>query len=380
MKTKLPAGWGEVEFLDCLEFEASNNKLKIQQKDFLEEGEYPIIDQGEKFIAGYTNDKSKIYSKKLPVVIFGDHTRIIKFVNFSFALGADGVKILVPNKHINAKYLYYVLNKLKIPSAGYSRHYKFLKEIKIPLPVKDDKPDLETQQKIVSILEKAEKAKEWRKKADELTNELLKAVFFEMFGKYFEGKKYLKKIEFFCPNKKNSIKAGPFGSSLKKESYVKKGYKIYGQEQVIKDDLNFGDYYIDRIKYLELENYKVQEGDILISLVGTYGKISIVPKNFEEGIINPRLMKITLDKAKMNPIFFKYLFLSPYVKSQLEQVSHGGTMDILNVGLIKNTDFPEIPISLQNKFASIVKKVEEVKEQQKQSKEQLDNLFNVLMQ
>ena len=128
MKTKLPEGWREVEFLDSLENEASNNKLKIQGNDFLETGKYPIIDQGKIFIAGYTNDKSKVYSEKLPAVIFGDHTRIFKFVDFPFALGADGVKILVPKKEIDVKYYFFYLRNLPILSAGYSRHYKFLKE------------------------------------------------------------------------------------------------------------------------------------------------------------------------------------------------------------------------------------------------------------
>ena len=89
---------------------------------------------------------------------------------------------------------------------------------------------------------------------------------------------------------KHSIKAGPFGSALKKESYVPAGYKIYGQEQVIRGDTAYGDYYINEEKYLELESCKVQAGDVLISLVGTYGKTLIVSHDHEPGIINPRLI------------------------------------------------------------------------------------------
>ena len=85
-------------------------------------------------------------------------------------------------------------------------------------------------------------------------------------------------VEDVALNEKHSIKAGPFGSSLKKEFYVQEGYKIYGQEQVIKDDMSFGNYYISEKKYKELESCKVKAGDILISLVGTYGKISIIPE------------------------------------------------------------------------------------------------------
>jgi type I restriction enzyme S subunit len=253
-------------------------------------------------------------------------------------------------------------------------------ELKIPIPFKDGKPDLETQKKIVQILEQAEQLKQKRGQADKLIDDYLKSVFNEMFNKYFKDKKKFKKINFFCIEDKNAIKAGPFGSSLKKEIYVARGYKIYGQEQVIRDDFKFGDYYISEEKYEELKNYKIKEGDVLISLVGTYGKISIVPKDFEPGIINPRLMKISFDNSKMLPIFFKYLFLSPFIRSQLERVSHGGTMDIVNVGLIKALDFPDIPIKLQQKFTSMVEKIEEIKKKQNKNKEEIDNLFNALMQ
>ena len=98
----LPEGWDIKNFTDCIEKEASSNKLKIPKHEFQDEGEYPIIDQGAEYIAGYTNDSSKVYNGDLPIVIFGDHTRIFKFVDFPFALGADGTKILVPNSRLTA--------------------------------------------------------------------------------------------------------------------------------------------------------------------------------------------------------------------------------------------------------------------------------------
>ena len=88
---------------------------------------------------------------------------------------------------------------------------------------------------------------------------------------------------------KPAIKAGPFGSSLKKEFYTNKGYKIYGQEQVIRGDVSYGDYYISEEKYTQLKSCMVQPGDLLISLVGTVGKILLIPENAEKGIIKPTL-------------------------------------------------------------------------------------------
>jgi type I restriction enzyme S subunit len=190
----------------------------------------------------------------------------------------------------------------------------------------------------------------------------------------------LKNIKDFSSPNKNAIKAGPFGSSLKKECYTKTGFKIYGQEQVINDDLQFGDYYISEEKYQELINYSVRAGDILISLVGSYGKISIVPESFEKGIINPRLMKISLNQELVLPIYFKHLFLTKAILNQIEELSHGGTMDIINVGIVKQLKFPVPSLDLQQQFVHIVEQVETLREKQSASREEIKGLFEELMQ
>jgi len=137
---------------------------------------------------------------------------------------------------------------------------------------------------------------------------------------------------------KNSIKAGPFGSSLKKEFYVEDGYKIYGQEQVISGDHTYGDYYVNENKFKELESCKVKTKDILISLVGTVGKVLILPENIEAGIINPRLIKIS-PNSYYSPKFFKCYFESVFLKNTYQTKSHGATMKILNLSIIQELPF-----------------------------------------
>jgi len=267
---------------------------------------------------------------------------------------------------------------MKINAGATRQALNFSQVSKFKIPILP----IQTQKKIVEIVKKAEKLKEWRAEADELADEYLRSVFLAMFGHSGINPKNwpLMKAEEICLNEKSAIKAGPFGSSLKKEFYVEKGYKIYGQEQVIRDDLTFGDYYIPKEIYKKLENCKIKEGDILISLVGSYGKISIVPKQFEPGIINPRLMKISLNQKIILPVFFKFLLNSEGIKKKIQQVSHGGTMDIINVKIIKQLYFPIPPIELQNQFVEIVQQVETLKSYQTESKQQIDNLFNTIMQ
>ncbi|MFD1874512.1 restriction endonuclease subunit S [Hymenobacter bucti] len=141
----------------------------------------------------------------------------------------------------------------------------------------------------------------------------------------------------------NALKAGPFGSALKKEYYVSEGYKVYGQEQVIRQDAFYGDYFIDESRYEMLSSCRVKPGDILVSLVGTIGKVLILPEGISPGIINPRLVKLSLNKDAIKAEFAKMYLDSPTVKSRFSNVSHGGTMDILNLSTLKDLPVPLPP-------------------------------------
>lgn len=223
--------------------------------------------------------------------------------------------------------------------------------------------DFEQQHEYAANLEKIYAIIQMRKQELKKMDELIRARFVEMFGDPVANPEGwpMPFIEDVISKQKNALKAGPFGSALKKEYYVKSGYKIYGQEQVISGDPDYGDYYIDEDRYRQLENCAVQAGDVLISLVGTYGKLLIMPERFEPGIINPRLMKITFDKEKVNPYYFKHYFLSDSLKRSLANNTHGGTMDILNLGIVRKLRMPLPPIELQNKFVAFVSQVDKSK-------------------
>jgi type I restriction enzyme S subunit len=110
-------------------------------------GKYPIIDQGQSDIAGYTDSDDCVIKPDIPLVIFGDHTRSLKYADFPFALGADGTKPLVASDGLNPKFLFYALANLDIPSRGYNRHYKILAEKIIAFPSIQ-----EEQSQIVTLL------------------------------------------------------------------------------------------------------------------------------------------------------------------------------------------------------------------------------------
>ena len=164
---------------------------------------------------------------------------------------------------------------------------------------------------------------------------------------------------------KHALKAGPFGSALKKEFYVESGYKIYGQEQVIRGDASFGDYFINEAKYQELSSCAVAPGDVLVSLVGTTGKVLVMPPGAHPGIINPRLLKLSLCQEHIAPQYAAYFLQSSWARTFFKRQAHGGTMEILNLGIIKALPVALPPIAEQHRIVaevdrclSIVREVE----------------------
>ena len=147
MPYKLPSNWCWVKLPVLYENLTSSDK-KIPQKNYLREGLYSIIDQGKELIGGYTNEKKYLYDGELPVVIFGDHTRAVKYVDFVFAQGADGVKVLKPSRCILPKYLYYCIKNLNIVDLGYRRHFPLFPQYFAPLA------PMEEQKRIVEVIEK----------------------------------------------------------------------------------------------------------------------------------------------------------------------------------------------------------------------------------
>ena len=143
---------GEWKFAIFAElYKVANNKAtQVKSSDYLDFGDTPVVDQGKSLISGYTNN-TNIY-KDLPVIIFGDHTRIIKWVDFSFAQGADGTQVLKNSKLLDAKFSYYVLANTTIPNLGYSRHMRELKEKDFKYP-----QNVAEQQRIASVLTTADK-------------------------------------------------------------------------------------------------------------------------------------------------------------------------------------------------------------------------------
>lgn len=373
--------WKEVEIGELLDYEQPGKY--IVDGEILKEktkSSVPVLTANKSFILGYTEEKKGIYENP-PVIIFDDFTTDTKFVDFKFKVKSSAMKLLKPkSKDVNLKFVFLMMKGIQLNFSTHKRYYlSVYQKRNILIPFSNNKPDLKEQERIVKILEESERLNERGKRAEELLDEFLKSIFYEMFLKD-EEKFEIKKLSDVVLPEKNSLKRGPFGGSLKKEIFVSEGFKVYEQQNAIYDNCERGNYYITSNKFEEMKDFSVKPGDIIISCSGTIGKISILPKNCPKGIINQALLKISLDNKKILHLFFKFFFESPIIQDKLFGFSHGsGIKNFPPMSNIRNLEIPLPPLSLQQKFASIVEQIEKMKESVNKTKQNSKELFNSLV-
>jgi len=176
--------WQTYNFSDCIVDNSVGRANQINSSEIKKSGKYPVVDQGQDFIAGYSNEEDKLVNTGLPYVIFGDHTRCFKYVDFPFIVGADGTKVISPDtKLFEPKFFYFQLLSFDIPSRGYNRHYKLLKEKYLY------KPPLPEQRKIAHVLSAVQRAIEQQDKLIRTTTELKKAQMQKLFSEGLNGEK-----------------------------------------------------------------------------------------------------------------------------------------------------------------------------------------------
>lgn len=150
----------------------------------------------------------------------------------------------------------------------------------------------------------------------------------------------------------SAMKIGPFGSSLKKESFVASGIKVYAQENTFTEDFSIGDYYITEEKYNELKSCELFPNDLVISMMGTVGACAIFPKTAEKGIMNSHLLRLQFNESVMPEYIKIQLKDSTSIRKQIDKLSVGSIMNGLSSSVVKKLVFPMTCIEEQNKIVS----------------------------
>lgn len=360
-------GWTYKLFEDCLMKATKPNQ--VQTSEYHTGTKYPIISQEDKMVSGYCDDSSLLYHIEKPIVIFGDHTRVLKYVDFDFVVGADGVKILIPKDFLRAKFLLYYLRWYNVPSLGYSRHYKLLKEINIPVP------PLSEQQRIVNELDLLSSIIEKKKAQLKEYDQLAQSIFFDMFGDPVSNEKgwEVKKLGEVCAQKTKIARASKSFTSNSPIEYIDIS-SIDKNSKTITTTTSY--IFCDAPSRAQ---QIVEYGDILISLVRpNLQNIAIVLYNKDNLVGSSGFCVIRPKQLTIKEYLF-YVIRSSYFTDYLMQRVSGANYPAVREEDVKSYTLPIPPLTLQQSFASKIEAIEQQKALIHQSITEAETLFNSRM-
>lgn len=337
--------------------------VKIKTDEYHPIGKYQIIDQGQEAVAGYSDLEDGVF-ENVPAIVFGDHTRIVKYVDQPFFLGADGVKVLRSRfKDANYRYLYYALKSVKIPNTGYNRHFKWLKEAKIYYP------NSEEQSKIVLILDEISLVIEHRQRQLQKLDELVKARFVELFGDC----KSMVSMNELCSIITDGTHQPPrfqeSGIPFIFVSNLVDNVVTYNAEKFISEDT-----------YAELyKRTPIEIGDLLLSTVGSYGHPAVVTED-RKFLFQRHIAYLKPRHNMVNSFYLHSALLAPDGQRQIEEKVKGIAQKTLNLSEIKKIVVPLPTIEEQNQFEKFINQINKSKVAVQKALDEAQLLFDSLMQ
>ena len=300
---------------------------KTKQKEYLEIGLLPIVDQGKEIIGGYTNEVEKNIVCNLPVIVFGDHTCSVKYINFPFGAGADGIKILKAKDNVLPQYLFYGTQYLvfHLHDRGYARHYQHIEKMDLYVP------PIEEQRRIVSRLEELfselDSAVETLQKTRQQLEIYRQAVMKEAFDSIAVESKSVS-IKDVCNDIKVGIVIKP--SQYYTDSAV--GVKAFRSANVREFSINNSDWVYLTLKGHELnKRSEIHTDDVLIVRSGYPGTSCVVTDEYNNCNAIDILIAVP-NKSLIIPDYLCAYTNSPYGKKLVQEKKRGVAQAHLNVG------------------------------------------------
>lgn len=313
---------------------------------------------------------------------------IAQNTDYEFAIISPLYPTLRVKQEHDPRYCYYILSSElmrlyydKISFGSVPRKRRAALDEFLNLPI-ETLPPLPEQKRIAAILDKADAVRRKRQEAIHLTEEFLRSVFLDMFGDLsFNPNKYPRVPLIEIAETDDGIKCGPFGTQLAKSEYRKNGVPLWGIKHV---NSNFT---LDTVEFLspqkanDLRSYSISTGDLVMTRKGTVGNCSVYPDDYSDGIMHSDLLRIRLDRRKSTPQFMTWqLITSQDVAYQISLLSQGAIMAGINVTKLKSIEVMLPPLTLQNRFALIVRKHSLLLRKERAKLDLEEDLFNSLVQ
>jgi len=359
-------GWRLAPF-DSVMADESGGNLKTPQSEFLPAGRYAVVDQGKQLVAGYVNDQSRLCRVELPAIVFGDHTRCFKYVDFPFCMGADGTKVLRPKIDADVKYLYHYLRQLRLTEGGYDRHFKYLKRTEIVLPT------LPEQRRIAALLDQAEALRGKRLTALAQLDTLTQSIFLDMFGTEVETKPEVR-LESIA----SLITKGTTPTSVG-YAFADRGVPFVRVQNLVSGVVDWeGDIlFIDSETHKALSRSHIHDGDVLVSIAGTIGRVAIVPSRAPELNCNQAVAVIRSSERAI-PEFLAHWLQGKGAQRQMLGAQVTGTISNLSLTQLRDLRLAVPAMPVQREFASRLAAVERMRAGHRASLARFDALFAAL--
>lgn len=391
MERKLPEGWEWKILGDIAKVESGGTPstrdpenfggfipwitpadLSICNNEFVSRGSRNITEKGLKSSSAVLLPKgSVIFSSRAPI-------GYVAIASNEIATNQGCKSFVIQGESILNEYVYHYLKANKQLAESYASGTTFLelsasKAKKIPIPL----PPIETQRRIVAILDKAEETRRLRAQADELAGRLISDAFIDMFGDLSRNPNIwkMRRIEEIAERITDGEHITPIRSN--EGIYLLSARNIQNHKISLKD-----------VDFIEKEEYEriskrivPQKGDILVSCSGTIGRVARVKEDFIFQMVRSvALIRIKSNSNILDPVFLEYVFDTNFMKNQILKSVNQSSQANLFQGKIQKLLIPIPPIDLQYKFAHIAKNVESMKNKLEESNNKINNLLNNLMQ
>ena len=314
---------------------------KTKQKDYLPKGQLPIIDQGQQLVGGYSDNLHLQLSCNLPVIVFGDHTRAVKYVDFPFGAGADGIKVLEPAEGIYPKFLYYATQYLvlRLEDRGYARHYQYIEKKEL------DIPSIPEQKRIVARIEELfselDNGVETLRKTKQQLAVYRQAVLKEAFQKCIDRVPIQSVCKCVTDGDHMPPPKAPSGVPFVMISNVENSKILWDNTA-----------YVSREYFNAIDSKrKPKKGDVLYTVTGSYGIPILV--DFKKEFCFQRHIALLRPNDNTLSEFLYYALMEPSVYAQATKGATGTAQKTVGLGVLRRMVIPYTSsVELQERIVS----------------------------
>lgn len=365
---------------DCLVQVPLVAAKKLLTQDYRPSGMYPIIDQGQAPIAGWTDDADGLITRDLPVIVFGDHTRTFKFIDFPFVRGADGTQILKPRPGIDPRFFFYALRAVDLPSRGYNRHFKALKEKEIRVPSGDEQIQIARSLELIDDTLAVQDAKL------QVLGRCKRVAMRTLFTRGLRGE--VQKETEIGPVPESWDVAAIGDVALNTQYGLSVRGKQSGAYPILRmncqDD---GRVHYRNLQFVDLdpatfEAFRLRPGDLLFNRTNSIelvGRMAIV-ENDRPAVFASYLVRVSVDDRRCLPRFLNYFMNWPATQEEIKkQASRAVGQANINASKLRTVLFPLPTLDEQQEIVGFLDAIDITIDLHRRKRAVLNDLFSALL-